>query len=428
MAKAVRIRIVSGGESHSDLESLLRNFAPADLVPAIADGRLARWLQTKNVPSDLFDGLTKLEKLCPQENASSEEKAKFCANLCLRFFSCSCREELCSFFKHRKKLSDFVEFLLGKSEYKKSALGIWEYTLCGFFDIEKLAESAEDAPTRIWNRLELEKADTPYIFHCKGICREKGIGGKENLQEAMEFFLKSEFPGDSGRAEKIRLKEDRTRPFLERLKEFEIRPYYTNYFEVKADFENLVKLCDSWIFKRECDEELKTIAERYLRRWVDKAGHNINVEILNNFEEFSFKVRSFLAGVIMDVEFEKNGKITDDMRRYVAVESNFEDARWLAYYCLVCCSNPLNTSHDLPWIFKAIMPAKDTMPAEDTLFVNAPRFAVAIQVAKRARELDESMVDKIADLMKKNNFEEVANMLSDPAGFSKKMTSGRFFK
>ncbi|MGN0835054.1 MAG: hypothetical protein ACI4QA_04405 [Candidatus Spyradosoma sp.] len=395
MAKAVRIRIVSGGESHSDLESLLRNFAPADLVPAIADGRLARWLQTKNAPSDLFEGLTKLEKQCPPENASAEEKAKFCANLCLKFFSCSCRDDLRDFFERGKKLSGFVEFLLGKSEYKKSALGIWEYTLCRFSDIEKLAESAKDAPTRIWNRLELENAEKSYILHCKGICREKGIGCKENFQEAIDYFQKSGFDGDRKRAEKICLKEDRTKPFLEQLKEFEIRTDYTNFCELRENFENLVGLCDSWIFKRECDEELKkglkNIAEDYLRRWVDKSMINVNLRILRKFRVLSSEVRSFLAGIIMDVEFEKNKKITRDMIRYTETKEapEFEDARWLAYCCLVYC-NYYNDHYK------------------------------ARQAAKKARKLDEDLVGKIAELMKKNSYEKTADMLSDPNGFFKK--------
>lgn len=43
MAKPVRIRIQSGGEEHSSLESLKRNFCLDDVVPLL-DGRLNRWL------------------------------------------------------------------------------------------------------------------------------------------------------------------------------------------------------------------------------------------------------------------------------------------------------------------------------------------------------------------------------------------------
>ncbi|MGM9870433.1 MAG: hypothetical protein ACI31E_01395 [Muribaculaceae bacterium] len=44
IARRVKIRITSGGSSHSDLDSLLRRFCLTDLEPLIADGRLSRWL------------------------------------------------------------------------------------------------------------------------------------------------------------------------------------------------------------------------------------------------------------------------------------------------------------------------------------------------------------------------------------------------
>ena len=44
IAKPVRIRIKSGGEEHSSLESLKQNFCLEDIKPLL-DGRLTRWLQ-----------------------------------------------------------------------------------------------------------------------------------------------------------------------------------------------------------------------------------------------------------------------------------------------------------------------------------------------------------------------------------------------
>lgn len=43
-AKPVKIRIKSGGEEHSSLESLKKNFSVEDIVPLL-DGRLERWLR-----------------------------------------------------------------------------------------------------------------------------------------------------------------------------------------------------------------------------------------------------------------------------------------------------------------------------------------------------------------------------------------------
>ena len=48
IAKPVRIRIKSGGEEHSSLESLKRSFCIEDIKPLL-DGRLTRWLQRLGV-------------------------------------------------------------------------------------------------------------------------------------------------------------------------------------------------------------------------------------------------------------------------------------------------------------------------------------------------------------------------------------------
>lgn len=47
-AKPVRIRIKSGGEEHSSLDSLRRSFCVDDLKPLISDKRLSRWLKQQN--------------------------------------------------------------------------------------------------------------------------------------------------------------------------------------------------------------------------------------------------------------------------------------------------------------------------------------------------------------------------------------------
>jgi hypothetical protein len=48
MAKAVRIRIRSGNEEHTSLESLKHNFNIEDIEPLLLDGRLERWLRQKH--------------------------------------------------------------------------------------------------------------------------------------------------------------------------------------------------------------------------------------------------------------------------------------------------------------------------------------------------------------------------------------------
>lgn len=44
-AKPIRIRIKSGGEEHSSLDSLRQNLCVQDLWPLVKDKRLSRWLR-----------------------------------------------------------------------------------------------------------------------------------------------------------------------------------------------------------------------------------------------------------------------------------------------------------------------------------------------------------------------------------------------
>lgn len=47
IAKPIRIRIVSGNEEHSSIESLRSNFSTRDIIPLLSDGRLYKWLINK---------------------------------------------------------------------------------------------------------------------------------------------------------------------------------------------------------------------------------------------------------------------------------------------------------------------------------------------------------------------------------------------
>lgn len=64
-AKPVKIRIKSGGEEHTSLDSLKRNFNISDIVPLL-DGRLERWLYQQE-ENELADVL----KTIPIQNLSS---------------------------------------------------------------------------------------------------------------------------------------------------------------------------------------------------------------------------------------------------------------------------------------------------------------------------------------------------------------------
>lgn len=57
-AKPIRIRIVSGGEEHSSIESLRHNYSLGDILPLVKDGRLHKWLLRvgeKNAADSAYD-------------------------------------------------------------------------------------------------------------------------------------------------------------------------------------------------------------------------------------------------------------------------------------------------------------------------------------------------------------------------------------
>ena len=58
-AKPVKIRIKSGGEEHSSLDSLKRNFDIHDIQPLL-DGRLVRWLKQQG-ENELADMVSKVD-------------------------------------------------------------------------------------------------------------------------------------------------------------------------------------------------------------------------------------------------------------------------------------------------------------------------------------------------------------------------------
>lgn len=60
IAKPVRIRIMSGGEEHSSLESLKKNFSVRDLSDAVEDKRLSRWLKQQN-QNEMAEGVLRYQ-------------------------------------------------------------------------------------------------------------------------------------------------------------------------------------------------------------------------------------------------------------------------------------------------------------------------------------------------------------------------------
>lgn len=118
-AKAVRIRIKSGGEEHSSLDSLKRNFDLSD-VRVLLDGRLSRWLKQQG-EHDLASKLVliDIEKLIKDDFA-----------LCKLFFD----KEIDNRFSN---IQSFADYCIDDPNYRKTGVNLLRNIVCDDFNIAK---------------------------------------------------------------------------------------------------------------------------------------------------------------------------------------------------------------------------------------------------------------------------------------------------
>ena len=141
-AKPVKIRIKSGGEEHSSLDSLLHNFDISDIKPLL-DGRLVRWLkqQGENELAEMVDGI----------DASSLETTHGVMYLMKIFFS-ECIEK-----NGVNDLLALTESWLKSSSYRKNGEKLLWYIFYLWDDPESLEilkyfyKHKEDEEVPKWN-------------------------------------------------------------------------------------------------------------------------------------------------------------------------------------------------------------------------------------------------------------------------------------
>jgi len=118
-ARPVRIRIVSGGKEHSNIESLRQHYCFKDLLESAIDGRLSNWLKQKN-QLRIAKGIDDLK-----EDLASETIAE---RIYIRF-SCLCLgiAERSASMDQEQLFEDWPDKYLGSPEYacvKKEATRI----------------------------------------------------------------------------------------------------------------------------------------------------------------------------------------------------------------------------------------------------------------------------------------------------------------
>lgn len=118
-AKAVRIRIKSGGEEHSSLDSLKKNFDLSD-VRVLLDGRLSRWLKQQG-EHDLASKI---------ESSDKEKLIKDDFSLCKLFFA----TEIDNIFSN---IHSFADYCIGDSNYRKTGINLLRNIVCDDFNVAK---------------------------------------------------------------------------------------------------------------------------------------------------------------------------------------------------------------------------------------------------------------------------------------------------
>lgn len=107
-AKAVRIRIKSGGEEHSSLDSLKRNFDLAD-VRVLLDGRLSRWLKQQG-EHDLASKI---------ESSDKQMLMKDDFSLCKLFFGTEINNKISNIYS-------FADYCIDDKRYEKTGVNLFK--------------------------------------------------------------------------------------------------------------------------------------------------------------------------------------------------------------------------------------------------------------------------------------------------------------
>jgi len=198
MAKAVRIRIMSGGETHGSFESLLRNFCMEDVVALLKNGRLSVWLEKRGH----FELKNALSEIGDFNFRDWPDSLKFCSY----FFKYSENDTIKNFWSsglEKQSLTKLIHLFLKTKGYERSARGIWEFSLPSVED-EYFFKWSKDDAGRLFEALKkyaayenIQKKKSGY-FHRNanlsywfGLCNLLGIGTIENVERAKQEFLKA---------------------------------------------------------------------------------------------------------------------------------------------------------------------------------------------------------------------------------------------
>lgn len=150
-AKPVKIRIKSGGEEHSSLDSLKRNFDIYDIQPLL-DGRLVRWLKQQ--------GENELANVISEVNAESLNTLQGVMNVMQIFFKDYMEAN------GTNDLLDLIKHWLNSTYYRKNGEKLFSYIAWKLFDNPESLEITKYL-YKYRGELKIPSCDWYMIFHLR---------------------------------------------------------------------------------------------------------------------------------------------------------------------------------------------------------------------------------------------------------------------
>lgn len=170
-AKPVKIRIKSGGEEHSSLDSLKHDFNIEDIKPLL-DGRLSRWLRQQ--------GKTELSEIVSEFNPDSLNTPEGI----MGFMNVLFKDYIAS--NSITNLYGLIVYWLNTSEYKVNGANLFRYVI---WDLANSIETFKLIKDLYKNRNELKCPETDWYLAFYVVRTEEDGNGKTKCEDPEILFI-----------------------------------------------------------------------------------------------------------------------------------------------------------------------------------------------------------------------------------------------
>lgn len=170
-AKPVKIRIKSGGEEHSSLDSLKHDFNIKDIKPLL-DGRLSRWLRQQ--------GKTELSEIVSEFNPDSLNTPEGI----MGFMNVLFKDYIAS--NPITNLYGLIVYWLNTSEYKVNGANLFRYVI---WDLANSVETFNLVKELYKNRNELKCPETDWYLAFYVVRTEEDGNGKTKCEDPEILFI-----------------------------------------------------------------------------------------------------------------------------------------------------------------------------------------------------------------------------------------------